>query len=135
MTFLVERLAELRRYLDHLHHLAPRVGSADALRADMSLRNDVLFSLQMVTQLVIDVAGELSARRGLRFEDYTSAVRNLRQVGPFPDDLVDRLARLPGFRNIVIHDYIALDYELVVAAAHDLDPIEQFLQIAGGLEL
>lgn len=28
-------------------------------------------------QLVIDIAGELSARRGEAFEDYTEAVRNL----------------------------------------------------------
>jgi hypothetical protein len=31
----------------------------------------VLFSLLTVCQLVIDAAGELSARRALRFEDYT----------------------------------------------------------------
>lgn len=31
----------------------------------------------MVTQLVIDIAGELGAARGLRFHDYTEAVRNL----------------------------------------------------------
>lgn len=36
MTFLVERLAELRRHLDHLAELQPRVGSAEALRRDLS---------------------------------------------------------------------------------------------------
>jgi hypothetical protein len=71
MTYLVERLAELRRHLDHLRRLRPRVTSAAALRRDLSLHNDVLFSLLTVCQLVIDVAGELSARRGDRFEDYT----------------------------------------------------------------
>jgi hypothetical protein len=28
MTHLIERLAELRRHLDHLYRLRPRVGSA-----------------------------------------------------------------------------------------------------------
>ena len=64
MTYLVERLAELRRHLDHLRELQPRVHGREALERDLSLHNDVLFSLLMVCQLVIDVAGELSARRG-----------------------------------------------------------------------
>jgi hypothetical protein len=32
--------------------------------------------LLTASQLVVDIAGELSARRGDRFEDYTEAVRN-----------------------------------------------------------
>jgi hypothetical protein len=73
----VERLVELRRHLDHLEELLPRVAGGESLRRDLSLHNDVLFSLLTICQLVIDLAGELSARRGLRFEDYTQAIRNL----------------------------------------------------------
>ena len=65
MTFLVERVAELRRHVDHLHELAPRVDAPAALERNLSLHNDVMFSLLMVAQLVIDVAGELAARRGV----------------------------------------------------------------------
>jgi hypothetical protein len=67
MSPVIERLAELRSHLDHLAKLAPRVPGAEALRTDMSLRNDVLFSLFMASQLVIDIAAELSARSGRRF--------------------------------------------------------------------
>lgn len=77
MTYLVERLAELHRHIDHLRALRPRVTGREVLDRDLSLHNDVLFSLLTVCQLVIDIAGELSARRGDRFEDYTEAVRNL----------------------------------------------------------
>lgn len=42
MTFLVERLADLRRHLDHLDGLRPRVTGPEALRRDMSLHNNVL---------------------------------------------------------------------------------------------
>ena len=69
MTYLVERLAELRKHLDHLRMLEPKVEGAPSLRNDLSLHNDVLFSLLTAAQLVIDIAGELGARRGLRFED------------------------------------------------------------------
>ena len=134
MTFLVERLAELRRHLDHLHGLLPRVIGAEALRRDLSLHNDVLFSLLMVAQLVIDIAGELSARRGDRFEDYAGAIRNLAADPRFPTDLVAELERLPGFRNVLIHEYVALDLDRAVEALARLHPVERFLEIVRGME-
>lgn len=36
MTFIVERLVELRRHLDHLEELRGRVGGPADLRADLS---------------------------------------------------------------------------------------------------
>lgn len=134
MTYLVERLAELRRHLTHLRAIAPRVSDRAALERDLSLHNDVMFSLLMVAQLVIDIAGDLSARRGDRFEDYTEAVRNLARDARFPADLVRELERVPGFRNVVIHEYVALDLDRVVDALHRLQPIETFIQIVADIE-
>jgi uncharacterized protein YutE (UPF0331/DUF86 family) len=134
MTYLVERLAELRRHLDHLRDIAPRVRDRGSLERDLSLHNDVLFSLLMVAQLVIDLAGELSARRGDRFEDYTEAIRNLARDARFPDELVHELERVPGFRNVVIHEYVALDLDRVVEALHRLEPIDRFVAIVRDIE-
>jgi uncharacterized protein YutE (UPF0331/DUF86 family) len=134
MTYLVERLAELWRHLAHLHELAPRVPDRLALERELSLHNDVLFSLLMVAQLVIDIAGELSARRGDRFEDYTEAVRNLARDPRFPPDLVRELERVPGFRNVIIHGYVALDLDRVVDALGRLDPIDAFVRIVAEIE-
>lgn len=134
MTFLVERLADLRRHLDHLEQLRPRVTGADDLRRDLSLHNDVLFSLLTVCQLVIDVSGELAARRGDRFDDYVGAVRSLSNDARFPSELVRQLERLPGFRNIVVHEYVALDMDRVVDALGRLEPIRSFLGIVAALE-
>jgi uncharacterized protein YutE (UPF0331/DUF86 family) len=134
VTFLTERLAELRKHLDHLHALRPRVEDPHSLEANLSLHNDVLFSLLTVSQLVIDIAGELGARHGLRFEDYTQAVRNLGSLEGFSPDLVERLARLPGFRNVLLHEYVELDYAVAVAALDDLRPVEQFVRIVADME-
>ena len=48
--------------------------------------------------------------------------------------LVEELVRLPGFRNIVIHEYVALDLDRVVEALDRLEPIEQFGGIVRRLE-
>lgn len=49
----------------------------ELLERDLSLHNDVLFSLLIVCQLVINVAGEPSVQRGDAFQNYTQAIRNL----------------------------------------------------------
>jgi uncharacterized protein YutE (UPF0331/DUF86 family) len=134
MTFLVERLAELRRYLAHARSLQPRVSGPEALDRDLSLHNDVLFTLLTIAQLVIDVAGEISSRRGDRFEDYTQAIRNLARDDRFPHEIVTALERLPGFRNIIVHEYVELDLERVVAALNDLAPIDRFIEVVATLE-
>lgn len=134
MTYLTERLADLRRHLDHLEELRGQLEDASDLRADLSLHNDVLYSLLRVCQGVVDVAGELAGREGLRFQDYTEAVRALEETGEFPGELVDRLAPLPGFRNVLVHEYVELDYERVLRALDELEPIGRFVEIAARLE-
>jgi len=134
VTFLVERLADLRRHLDHLRTIRPRVTDAARLASDLSLHNDVLFSLLVVCQSVIDVAGELAGRRGIRFQDYAGAIRALRQIEGFPPDLIEGLLDLPGFRNVVIHEYVDLDYTRVIEALDRLDPLDRFLRAVAAIE-
>jgi uncharacterized protein YutE (UPF0331/DUF86 family) len=134
VTFLVERLAELRRHLQHLRELRPRIDGAAALERDLSLHNDVLYSLLTVCQLVIDIAGELSAKRHRRFETYAEAIRNLSADPRFPAEVVRALERLPGFRNVLVHEYVSLDMRRVVEAVNDLGPVEQFADVVASIE-
>lgn len=134
MTFLVERIADLRRQVEHLREVRGRVESADDLRGDLGLHNDVLFSLLVICQAVIDIAGELASRRGRRFQDYTEAIRALSDYDEVPDELVRRLTPLPGFRNVLVHEYVELDYGRVLAAIRDLEPVEEFARIAARIE-
>lgn len=129
MSPFVDRLAELRRHLDHLRELRPRV-TRETLERDLSLHNDALFSLFAVCQVVIDLAGELAARRGERFEDYTQAVRHLARDTRFPAEVVRELERLPGFRNVLIHEYVEFDLDRAVEALARLEPVERFYRIA-----
>jgi uncharacterized protein YutE (UPF0331/DUF86 family) len=127
---LIERLAELRRHVNHLHGLRPRVKDAETLRQDLSLHNDVLYSLLTVCQLVIDISGELASRHGLRFENYTDAVRSLSEIPGITPALVRQLLPLPGFRNVLIHEYVNLDFDRVIMALDHLQPVEDFAEAA-----
>ncbi|MDP2497416.1 MAG: DUF86 domain-containing protein [Candidatus Palauibacterales bacterium] len=134
MTPLVERLADLREQMEHLREIRPGIDGPEDLERDVGLRNDVLHALLTISQAVIDVAAELASRRGYRYADYTEAVRCLRRMDEFPDHLVERLEPLPGFRNVLVHEYVALEYRQVLDAIDDLGPVADFVTIAAGLE-
>jgi uncharacterized protein YutE (UPF0331/DUF86 family) len=57
------------------------------------------------------------------------AVRNLSRDARFPPKLVQQLELLPGFRNVIVHEYVGLDMDRVVAAIRHLDPVERFAEI------
>jgi uncharacterized protein YutE (UPF0331/DUF86 family) len=126
---LADRIAELRAQLEHLRLLQTRVVTAGQLKQDISLRNDVLFSQMMAAQLLSDISAQLSSEMNAPFGDYTEAVRNLGRLAWIPEDLVGTLERLPGFRSIVIHEYVGLDYDLVLAALRQLEPLEEFVRL------
>jgi uncharacterized protein YutE (UPF0331/DUF86 family) len=69
----------------------------------------------------------------LRFETYADAIRALSATGDFPAQTVRILARLPGFRNVIVHEYVSLDYERVIEALDNLEPVEEFARIVAGL--
>lgn len=52
-----------------------------------------------------------------------------------PPDLVAQLEPLPGFRNVLVHEYVALDYGRVIAALSELDVVERFVRVAADLEV
>ena len=61
-------------------------------------------------------------------------MRSLSSDERFPADLVRKLERLPGFRNVLIHEYVALDMGRVVEALDDLEPVERFADIVARIE-
>ena len=93
MTFLVDRLASLREHLDHLEALRPKVEGPQSLQKDLSLHNDVLFSLLTAPELVDTEQGNhglvlvaVPIGRGLVVLDETARSRRRLPFG-----------RLPGF--------------------------------------
>jgi len=134
VTFLVDRLGHVARQLDHLQRIRPRVRSVADLEADTGLHNEVMFALFVICQQVIDIAAELSARRGAAVDTYRKAIQNLAQDPRFPPDLVHELERLPGFRNVLVHEYLELDLARAVEALDRLAPVERFVAIVRDIE-
>ena len=55
---------------------------------------------------------------------YTQALRNLASMDLVEADVLETLEQLPGFRNVLVHGYVALDMQRVVEAMDRLTAVE-----------
>lgn len=71
-------------------------------------------NLQRAVQAAIDLASHVAATEGYGLPDTAAGVFTLlAERGIVDEELAARLRRMVGFRNIAIHDYQALDPEIV----------------------
>jgi len=101
---------------------------ADTLAREVDLQDIVTLNLSRAVQMCVDVGAHMIAATetpapstmGQTFE-------LLSQKGILPEALATRLQRAVGFRNIVIHNYEAIDWQVVHALARThLDDFASF---------
>jgi uncharacterized protein YutE (UPF0331/DUF86 family) len=112
----------------------------DELIADFVKYRAAQHSLLLATQAVVDIAAHIvTADHNARIQDYRQAIETLGQVGILPAEFAEHLAPLAGFRNILVHDYLAVDaekvYGILVGGRADLREfgrhITEYLQRSG----
>lgn len=71
--------------------------------------------LQLAAEVVFDIGNHiLSAHFGVSAEDYEDILEQLSRQDVISDALRGRLKGLGGFRNILVHDYLRLDPDVVI---------------------
>ena len=76
----------------------------------------VVLNLQRVVQAVIDLASHVVATEGLGLPDSVSgSFTLLENEGMIGAELAERLRKMVGFRNIVVHHYETIDPVIVEA--------------------
>lgn len=108
---LARKLERLRKYLDDL-----------AVHRDRTARDvaddpyAVERLLELVVQVAVDILSHQLAERGLSPESYRDTFELAGTGALLPEDLADRLSRAAGLRNILVHLYEDIDYEIVAAS-------------------
>jgi len=93
-----------------LAQLARHAGRpALVLTLDLDERWAVERGLQLCTQSVLDIATHIAASAGRDAPDYASAIEELGRLGVLPVELAGKLRPLAGFRNALVHGYLAVD--------------------------
>lgn len=71
-------------------------------------------NLQVAAECIFDIGGHIIAEKGLGTPgDYEDIIKILGKKGVIGKGLAKRLKGLGGFRNILVHDYMGIDYEKV----------------------
>lgn len=88
--------------------------TAEELKKDVIKRGAVERYLQLSAEVVLDVAGQLIAEFRFRTpEDYKESILILGEKGVLPKNFAKSFAEIAGFRNILVHDYLKIDYKKV----------------------
>ena len=122
---LVEKkLALLVGYVTDLQRLA----RLDLLRSDLGERRFVEHTLQLATQVTLDVASHVVSDEALGEPATNRDLFNLLARGGFIEgDLAERLELMAGFRNILVHGYAEVDLAVVEdIVRHRLDDLLRF---------
>jgi uncharacterized protein YutE (UPF0331/DUF86 family) len=122
---LIEELRQALAVLARYRASVPR----ERLLADLDTQNMVLFALYRAMQGSIDLGQHLIAERGLPVpSSYREVFRVLGEAGVVDPELSRRLEAWGGMRNVVAHQYGALDLLRVAKALYDeLDDLEEFV--------
>lgn len=118
---------------DALRHLEESgAGDASRLAADAVLAAAAERWLQIAIEACIDIAYHLvAAHEWTPPETARAAFLVLAGHGIADRDLAERLGRASGMRNVLVHDYVAVDLELIARVVReDLDDLRRFGAIA-----
>ena len=110
---LARKLEYLRKQLEALDTYRPL--PRDEILANPERRLAVERLLELSIQSVIDISRLLVALQDWRrIRDERDALLILADRGVIPGELADRLLKAKGFRNVLVHEYVEIDAELLV---------------------
>jgi uncharacterized protein YutE (UPF0331/DUF86 family) len=133
MTMTAE-FAGIERRLDELSERLARLQPLrDRARSDFDkdpyLRDIVERNLEIAAQRCIDVSHRIISLEGAQKPvDNYDAILRMGELGVLPADFARHLAPLAGFRNILVHEYLAVDWDEVYRALHNLKDLERFAE-------
>lgn len=115
----------VERKLDSLQRCIERVASrrppsVEALEADIDLQDILVLNLSRAVQICVDLATHLLSGLPVPPPDTMGAAfERLAEAGILGPELSLRMRKAVGFRNIAVHAYDAIDWEIVHAIATD----------------
>jgi uncharacterized protein YutE (UPF0331/DUF86 family) len=129
---IVERkLDSLRRCLTRI--AAKRPVGVEVLEQDLDLQDVLVLNLSRAVQICVDLASHLLADTNLPPPDTMGeAFDRLAQAGIIDTSLAMKMKKAVGFRNIAVHAYEAISWQIVFAiATQGLGELERFAHAIG----
>lgn len=122
------RLDELSERLARLEPLREKARAE--FDGDAYLRDIVERNLEVAVQCCLDISHRIIAlEKAQKPGDYYGAILLMGELGVLPSDFARQLAPIAGFRNILVHQYLAVDWDEVYRHLQHLDDLVRFAEL------
>jgi len=120
----------LKKLLQYVNKLKKYQGiTSDELVKDSDKRDVVERNLHLACEIVIDIANNLNSEFRLPPpSDNKFAIMTLGEAGILEKKFAEELSGLAPFRNVLVHDYLEVNYEIVVNVLNN--KLDDFLKFA-----
>ena len=106
------RLKSLKEYVVFLEKYQGI--AAAVLEKDLEKRGFIGHYLHLSAEIVIDISNLLNAEYKFRpAQDASESILILGEEGVIEKDFAKHFSKIAGFRNILIHEYLKIDYKIV----------------------
>ncbi len=103
--------------------------TSDEFADNPYLRDIVERNLEVAAQACIDIANRIIALEQLeKPSDAHGAIEMLGKVGVLPREFAGKLAPIAGFRNILVHEYLEIDWNEVMKNLSRLEDLYTFME-------
>lgn len=128
-SIIENKISAAKRYLKILERY--KKYSQEELIKNIDLRGAVERYLYLATQATIDLAEAVISFKNLRKPTASSeCFYILEEEEIIKRELAEKLVKMVGFRNIIVHDYQKIDYDIMYdILINRLKDIEQFLKL------
>jgi uncharacterized protein YutE (UPF0331/DUF86 family) len=112
LSVIENKISSIRKYLNILERY--KRYSRQEIEKDVDIRGAVERYLYLVSQAAIDLAEAVISYRGFRKPTTMSeSFYILNEEDIIPGELMERMVRMVGFRNVMAHDYEKVNYDIV----------------------
>ena len=130
-----QKLESLRRYLRRIEEKRP--ADAGVLKNDADLQDILAMNLTRAVQVCVDIGAHLIATLDVPPPDTMGQTFDiLARAGILNADLATQMKKAVGFRNIAVHEYETVDWDLVyeIVMHHTRDFAEFAKAVASKLD-
>jgi uncharacterized protein YutE (UPF0331/DUF86 family) len=121
------RLSELNERLARLEPLRNR--KREDFDEDPYLRDIVERNLEVSAQCCIDICHRIIVLENARTPaNYHETILIMGELGVISADFARHLAPLAGFRNILIHEYLGIDWDQVYKNLQNIGDLKRFAE-------
>lgn len=109
---LREKLDSVGRCLERIKEKTPR--TIEQLKSNLDIQDIIAVNLERLVQLSVDISLIILSEKNTAVPaTMAEGFTMLADVGVISDKIAERMAKAAGFRNIAVHAYRKIDWEIV----------------------